>query len=67
MDMTPLVFSLVFGMIGTGYFMFGKREGRIVHMGSGLALMVLPGFLPGVAMVIVSLILCATPFVLRDV
>jgi len=65
--MTPLVFSLVFGMIGTGYFMFGKREGRIVHMGSGLALMVLPGFLPGVAMVIVSLILCATPFVLRDV
>jgi hypothetical protein len=36
-------------------------------MGSGLALMVLPGFLPGVAMVIVSLILCATPFVLRDV
>ena len=67
MDMTPLLFSLLFGLIGTGYFLFGKREGRVVHMGSGLALMVLPGFLPGVAMVIVSLILCATPFLLRDV
>jgi hypothetical protein len=66
MDMTPVMFALVFGLIGTGYFMFGKKEGRIVHMGSGLALMVLPGFLPGVAMVIVSLILCAVPFVLRD-
>jgi hypothetical protein len=66
MDMTPLMFSLLFGLIGTGYFLFGKKEGRIVHMGSGMALMVLPSVLPGVAMVIVSLILCAVPFVLRD-
>jgi threonine/homoserine efflux transporter RhtA len=67
MDMTGMIYSLLFGLIGAGYFMFGKREGRIVHMGSGMALMVLPGFLPGISMVIVSLILCATPFLLRDV
>ena len=67
MDMTPLVFSFVFGLVGTGFFLFGKREGRMVHMGSGLGLMVLPSVLPGVSMVIVSLLLCAAPFILRDV
>ncbi len=66
MDTTGLMFSLLFGLIGTGLFLFGKREGRPVHVGAGLALMVVPGFLPGVAIVIVSLALCAAPFVVRD-
>jgi hypothetical protein len=66
MDVTSLMFSMMFGLIGTGLFVFGKREGRVVHMGSGMALMVLPSLLPGVAMVLVSLALCAVPFLFRD-
>lgn len=66
MDTTGLMLSLLFGLIGTGLFLFGKREGRVLYIATGLALMVLPPFLPGVAAIIVSLILCAVPFLLRE-
>ena len=47
LDATTLMLSVLFGAIGTGLFMFGKRQERIVHVAAGLALMIVPYFLPG--------------------
>jgi hypothetical protein len=66
-DMPTLFLSLIFGMLGMGYFMYGKNAGRMVPLGAGAALMVFPYFIPNItAMVIVSLLLTATPFFVRE-
>ncbi len=67
MDPLSLTASLFFGMIGTGLFMFGKRAGRIVPIGSGIALMILPCVLPGVlSLTIVSSLVASAPFFIRE-
>ena len=67
MDST-LTLSLLFGMVGTGLLMYGKNAARIMPMGAGLALMVCPYFIPGVAvLLVVCLALTALPFVFRDI
>ena len=65
MDTTTLMLSLVFGAIGMGLFMYGKKQMRLPHLAAGMALMVVPYFLPGaVSLTVVCSLLTALPFVL---
>lgn len=65
MDPLFLTASLFFGTLGTAMFVFGKRAGRVVPMGSGLALMILPGLLPGLtALLVVSALVATLPFII---
>ena len=66
MDTTGLIFSLFFGLVGAGMLAFGKQTGRVVPMGSGLALMLVPSMLPAAAGIILGLVLCAAPVLFRD-
>jgi hypothetical protein len=67
MDMTSLMLSMLFGTIGCGFLMYGKKAGEVLPMGVGLALMVCPYFIANVAaMTVVCGALTATPFVLRQ-
>lgn len=67
MDSTNLILSLLFGLVGMGFFMYGKSSGQMVPLGVGVALMVCPYFIPNaIALGIVCVILTATPFVVRD-
>ena len=67
MDATSLTLSLLFGAVGMGLFIFGKKTMRMVPMGAGVALMVCPYFITNtVAMLIVCVLLTAVPFVVRD-
>jgi hypothetical protein len=67
MDTTNLMFSLLFGMVGAGMVMFGKKAGRMIPMGAGLGLCVLPYFLTNtIALVSVCVALCAAPFLVRE-
>jgi hypothetical protein len=67
MDMTSLMLSMLFGTIGCGFLMYGKKAGEILPMGVGVALMVCPYFIANVvAMALVCGVLTATPFVLRE-
>ncbi|HEX3357129.1 MAG TPA: hypothetical protein VHS31_09175 [Tepidisphaeraceae bacterium] len=67
MDSTSLMISLVFGSVGMGMFMYGKKAGRMVPLGAGLALMIVPYFIPNaIAASITSCLLMATPWVLRE-
>ena len=64
MALDSIVASFVFGLLGTAMCCFGKWAGRAIPMVCGVALIVLPSFVPGVAaMIAVCLIVSAVPFV----
>lgn len=63
MDINTLMLSILFGSIGLGLFVFGKKQGRPLHLVAGLLLMVLPYILPNpLAMTVVAVLLTASPF-----
>jgi hypothetical protein len=39
-----IVWSMLFGAIGVGYFIYGRKQKRLVPFISGIALMVVPYF-----------------------
>jgi hypothetical protein len=66
MDPTSLMLSLIFGTLGFGFFLYGKKAGRMVPLGAGLALMVCPYFIPNlIAQLIVCTTLSVVPFIVR--
>ena len=65
MDFNNLVASFLFGMVGMGMFMYGKRSGQMVHLIVGVLLMVVPYFIPNLmALVVISSLLVAAPMLL---
>lgn len=63
MNATTLLLSILFGSIGMGLFVFGKKQGRPLHLIAGMLLMVLPYIIPNaIAMSIVAVIVTIGPF-----
>jgi hypothetical protein len=61
-----LIWGMLFGAIGLGYFTYGKRQQAVVPMVTGIALFVFPYFVSNVViLVIVGLILAAVPYFVR--
>lgn len=66
MDTTQLLFSVLWGAIGMGYFVYGKRQQSMVPLFCGLGLMIFPYFVEGwVVQLVVGVVLSALPFVIR--
>ena len=53
LDGNSLLASLLVGLVGTAFFMYGKRQGRFPHMLAGGALVVYPYFVSSVALMAV--------------
>ena len=67
MDFNSLMASFVFGMIGMGMFMYGKKAGRPLPLAAGAGLMVVPYFISHlVVLIIVCGALTAVPWLFRD-
>jgi hypothetical protein len=67
MDTTTLLISFVFGMVGMGMFMYGKKAGRPVPLAAGAALMILPCVIPNaIALAAVCSAITVTPWFLRN-
>ena len=67
MDMTNLMLSMLFGTIGMGFLMYGKKAAQLVPIGVGVALIVCPYFISSAAvMLIVCVALMAVPFLVRS-
>ena len=65
LDPTYLMLSLLFGAVGMGLFMYGKKAQRMPHLMAGVALMTCPYFIPNViAMMSVCIVVAIMPFVL---
>jgi len=62
-----LFISLLFGGVGMGLFIYGKKQQNGVAFGCGVALCVLPYFITNtVLLLIAGMVLMALPFFLRD-
>jgi hypothetical protein len=66
MDTSTLLWGLLFGSIGLGFFVYGKRQKRVVPLVSGVALIILPYFAPNtILLVILGVVLVAIPYFVR--
>ena len=67
MDFNVMMVAFLFGTIGLGMFIYGKKSSRLVPLGVGLALMIVPYFLPNL---ILLLVVCGglsvLPLVIHD-
>ncbi|MCZ6870474.1 MAG: hypothetical protein O7G84_13310 [Gammaproteobacteria bacterium] len=63
---TSLLWMVLFGAIGMGYFAYGRKQKRTIPLLSGIGLMVYPYFISGTfAMIAVGAILLAIPYFIR--
>lgn len=61
-----LLWGLMFGSIGLGYFVYGKRQRRGIALLSGVVLMAFPYFVANPALlVLIGVVLMALPFFIR--
>ena len=61
-----LLWGLLFGSIGLGFFIYGRKKGAAVPLICGLALMVFPYFVPNVYLLVgIGVLLIAIPYFLR--
>ncbi len=66
MDEANLLWSVLFGGIGIGFFSYGRKQKAIVPLLTGLALFAFPYFIPNTtALVIVGVILVFIPYLAR--
>jgi hypothetical protein len=61
-----LLWGVLFGSIGLGFFIYGKKQRQVVPLVCGVAMMIFPYFVSGnVLTVIVGVALMAIPYFLR--
>jgi len=66
MNASSLLWGLLFGSIGMGYFIYGKKQGQVVAMLSGVALMAFTYFVTNaIFIVLIGIMLMALPYFLR--
>jgi len=66
MDMATLLWGVIFGAIGMGFFVYGKRQSAPIPLVCGIALMVFPYFISNVwGTVAVGALLMAIPYFIR--
>lgn len=64
---TTLIFSTIFGSIGVGYFIYGKKQEKMIPLFAGIGLCAFPYFVSNVfLMVLVGIILTVVPWLIRE-
>lgn len=64
--MATFLLGMLFGAIGLGYFIYGKRQQAPIPLACGLLLMVFPYFVPNAwATLVLGALLCAVPWFIR--
>lgn len=66
MNTAVLFLGLVFGSAGLGFFIYGKKQQRVVPLVCGLCLMIVPYFISSTLVIVaVGLALMAIPYFVR--
>ena len=66
MSMSSLLWGLLFGSVGLGFFLYGKKQQAVVPLCCGLALMVFPYFVSNtILLVAIGFALIALPYFVR--
>ncbi len=67
MSASLLLWGVLFGAVGLGFFVYGRKEQAIVPLVCGIALMVLPYFISNaILLVIVGVAVAAVPYFVRE-
>jgi len=65
-DTAQIIWALLFGATGLGFFLYGRKQRMIVPLFTGVALMVFPYFISNLyLLVIVGVVLAALPYFYR--
>ena len=63
---TAFIWSIVFGIVGGGYFMYGKSTQKMIPLAAGIALCVYPYFVSGVYVTVgIGVTLMLLPLLIR--
>jgi len=63
---STLIMGVIFGAIGLGFFIYGKKQKAIIPLFCGIVLMILPYFIPNMYILILSgIIIAAIPYFIR--
>ena len=66
MDISILMWGLIFGSIGLGFFVYGKKQKAVIPLFSGIGLMVIPYFISNIFILVLSgIVLIALPYFIR--
>ena len=62
LDPANLLASLMFGLVGTAYFLYGKKQSNIIVLVTGIALMVFPYFITELwKLIVIGIVLIFLP------
>ena len=62
-----IMWGVIFGGIGTGYFIYGKKQHQIVAMFSGIALCFFSYFVSSAFLIVlIGIVLMALPFFIKS-
>jgi hypothetical protein len=66
LNTSPLLWGLLFGSIGLGFLLYGRKQKAVVPLICGLGLMVFPYFVSNTILVItIGIVLIAVPYFFR--
>jgi hypothetical protein len=66
MNASTLIWGVIFGSIGLGFFVYGKKQKAVIPLLSGIGLMIFPYFISNLYILILSgTILVALPFFIK--
>ena len=66
LNTSSLLWGLLFGSVGLGFFVYGRKQRAVVPLVCGLLLMVFPYFVSNVALLVVlGIVLCGVPYFFR--
>ena len=66
MNLSQLLWGVLFGSIGLGYFVYGKKQRAVVPLLCGMGLMAFPYFVSNtVLLILIGAILSALPYFVR--
>ncbi len=64
---TALFLTILFGSIGTGFIVYGRKQRKLIPLLCGIALLAEPLLIRGAFwLTTISLLLCAVPFVISS-
>ena len=63
---SALIWGMLFGSIGLGFFLYGKKQRAIVPLAVGIALSILPYFITNLTLLVLAgLVLMVIPYYVR--
>jgi len=65
-NLSTIIWAMIFGSIGLGFFVYGKKQKAVVPFCSGIGLIAIPFFISNVyILVFTAIVLMVLPFVLN--